>query len=185
MRQKSACLETSDPRAINLPHPRATNGSETSDAEYDVEHINHPRKLAEDQLVAIADNGPVPRDTKRQGNSEGIQTPESENRTPRLPSKRTELLFQRIKDRNQRYKPLKQKVIKESKHALTLENGSVLRRSGVAEQVSKPAPESPKEFFPKTPTTIDVKRRVEQKKAGAKKAYESGKLNVRAQTRQK
>ena len=74
--QKSACLDSIDLRAINLLHPRATNWGERSDAEYDVEHINHPRKLAEDQLVAFADNGPAPRDTKKHGNSEGIQKPE-------------------------------------------------------------------------------------------------------------
>ena len=51
LRQKSACLDSSDPGSSILPHPRATNWFERSDAEYDVEHINHPRQLAEDQLV--------------------------------------------------------------------------------------------------------------------------------------
>ena len=101
LKQKSARLDSNEERASNLPHPRATNWAETSDAEYDVEHINHPRKLAEDQLVAIADKGPAPRDTNRNGNSEGIKKPESEKQTPRCPSRRKELLFQRIKDHNQ------------------------------------------------------------------------------------
>ena len=78
-----------------------------SDAESDVKRINHPRKLAEGQLVVIADNNPAPSDTKKHGTSEGIQTPELENWTTKLPSKRTELLFQRIKHKNQRYEPLK------------------------------------------------------------------------------
>ena len=102
MRQKSACLDSSDPGSSILPHPRATNWVERSDAEYDVEHINHPRQLAEDQLVAIADNGLAASERKKHGNSEGVQKLESENRTPRPPCKRTELLLQRIKDRNRR-----------------------------------------------------------------------------------
>ena len=65
LRQKYACLDSKDPRASNLLHPRVTNWSERSDAEYDVEHINHPRKLAEDQLVAIADNALAPSDKKK------------------------------------------------------------------------------------------------------------------------
>ena len=113
MKQKSACLGSNDERASNLPDPRATNWAETSDAEYDVEHISHPRKLAEDQLVAIDDKGPATRDTNRKGNSEGVKKPESEKQTPRCPSIKG---FQRIKDHNQRYKPLKQKVIRECKH---------------------------------------------------------------------
>ena len=91
--QNFACLDSSDPCAGNLFHPRATNWGERSDAEYDVEHINHPRKFAEDQLLAIADNGPAPSDTKEHGNSEGMQKSGLENRTPRLPSKRAELLL--------------------------------------------------------------------------------------------
>ena len=67
LRQKSACLDSKDPRASNLPHPRVTNWSERSDAEYDVEYIIHPRKLAEDQLVAIADNALAPSDKKKHG----------------------------------------------------------------------------------------------------------------------
>ena len=57
--------------------------------------------------MSIADDGPAPSGKKKQGNLEGTQKKESESRTPRLPSKRMELLFQRFKDQNQRFKQLK------------------------------------------------------------------------------
>ena len=55
LKQKSACLDSTDPRALKFPQPMATDWEERSDVDYDVEHINHPRKLAEDQLVWVAE----------------------------------------------------------------------------------------------------------------------------------
>ena len=60
--KKSACLDSNDSRAVNLPQPRAPNREDRSDADYDVELINHPRKLAEEQLVSLADMGSAPTD---------------------------------------------------------------------------------------------------------------------------
>ena len=37
----------------------ATDWEERSDAEYDVEHMSHPRRLAQEQLVSAADGTPM------------------------------------------------------------------------------------------------------------------------------
>ena len=75
-----------------------------------------------------------------------------------------ELLFQRVKNNNKSYRPLKRKVVCEPKYILTLANGSVLRKSGVAEKVRNPkASELAKKELPKPPTMVDVKRRIERR----------------------
>ena len=60
LKQKSACLDSTVPRAIKFPQPMATDCEERSDVDYDVEHKNHPRKLAHDQLVSVADRNSAP-----------------------------------------------------------------------------------------------------------------------------
>ena len=87
--------DSNEPRAVKFPHPMATKWEDRSDVDYDVEHINHPRKLAEDQLVSIADRGSALVAASK--TSEGVKTRQSEAQTPKRPNKRTELLFQRIK----------------------------------------------------------------------------------------
>ena len=77
------------------------------------------------------------------------------------PRKRTELLFQRIKDTNKRYRPVNQKVVSESKHTLTLANEYVLRKSGVAGKAINPNAPKISENVPKPPTMSAVKRRAE------------------------
>ena len=108
----------------------ATDWEDRLDVDYDVEHINHPRKLAGDQLVSVADRGSAPVASSK--NSVGVKTRESKAQTPKHPNMRMELLFQRIKDSNKNYRPLKQKVVSESQHTLILANGSLHRKSGVA-----------------------------------------------------
>ena len=76
----------------------ATDWLDRSDVDYDIEHINHPRKLAGDQLVSVAVRGLAPVAASK--NSVGVKTRESEAQTPKLPNMRKEHLFQRIKDRN-------------------------------------------------------------------------------------
>ena len=105
----------------------ATDWEERSDVDFDVDHMNHPRRLTQNQLVSAADGTPM-------ADGDGKQASGGKSKQP---SKRTELLFQRLKDSNKRYRPINQKVISESKHTLTLANGSVLRKSGVAEKVIK------------------------------------------------
>ena len=90
------------------------------------------------------------------------------------PSKRTERLFQRIKDTNKRYIPVKQKVVSESQHILTLANGSVLRKSEVAGKAPKP------------PTMSAAKRRADLKRAQEEQAAgTSARKTIEAGTRSK
>ena len=63
------------------------------------------------------------------------------------------------------YKLLNKKVIGESKHTLTPENWSVLRKSGVSEKANKSVTISPKEKIPKPSTMMDIKKRWELKQA--------------------
>ena len=72
-------------------------------------------------------------------------------------------MFQRLKDSNKRYRPINQKVVSESKHTLTLANGSVLRKSGVAEKFLKPKIASKITLRP--PTMSALKRRAELQQA--------------------
>ena len=75
-------------------------------------------------------------------------------------------MFQRLKDSNKRYRPINQKVVSESKHTLTLANGSVLRKSRVAEKVLKPnAPQIASKLTLPPPAMSALKRRAELKRA--------------------
>ena len=87
-----------------MRHPTQVSWNERSDTKYDVEHLNHPRGLAVNKLVSR----PVySKDAKCASNGSGSKgAKESNTRGPlSKPSKRTEL-FQRIRDRNRRYKLL-------------------------------------------------------------------------------
>ena len=164
LKQKAACLDSDDPRAIKFPPPMATVWQDRSDVDYDVEHINHPRKLAGDQLVSVADRGSAPVFGSKY--SVGVKLRVADAQTPNRPNKRTELLFQRIKDTNKRYRPFKQKVVNESQHTLILSNGSVLRKSGVAVKTLSPnTPKFSETVTPKPPTMVAVKRRADLKQA--------------------
>ena len=73
-------------------------------------------------------------------------------------------MFQRLKDSNKRYRPINQKVVSESKHTLTLANGSVLRKSGVAVKGLKPnAQKSGSQITLPPPAMSALKRRAELK----------------------
>ena len=126
LKQKSDYLDSTDPRNQKIPQSMATDWEERSDVEYDVEHMSHPRRLAQEQLVSAADGTSM------------VGVKQAMGGKSKQPSKRTELLFQRLKDSNKRYRPINQKVVSESKHTLTLANVSVLRKSGVAEKGLKP-----------------------------------------------
>ena len=122
--------------------------------------------------MSLADMGSAPTDAScGKKNSEVTKKPESGAQTPRRLNRRMELLFQRVKNNNKRYRPLTRKVVCEPKHILTLENGSVLRKSGVAEKVRNPkASELAKKELPKPPTMVDVKRRIERRQISQVKA---------------
>ena len=139
----------------------ATDWEERSDVEFDVDHMNHPRRLTQNQLVSAADGSPM-------ADGDGKQAFGGKSKQP---SKRTELLFQRIKDSNKRYRSINQKVISESKHTLTLANGSVLRKSGVAEKVIKTnAPNTASKLTLPPPAMSALKRRAELKRAANEQA---------------
>ena len=169
LKQKSADLDSDDPRAIKFPPPMATDWVDRSVVDYDVEHINHPRRLANYQLVSVADRGSAP--VVGSKCSVGVKLRDADAQTPNRPNKRTELLFQRIKDTNKRYRPLKQKVVSESQHTLTLANGSVLRKSGVTGKTLNPiAPKFSETVSPKPPTMVAVKRRADLQRTEEEKA---------------
>ena len=153
LKQKSAYLDSTDPRNQKIPQPMATDWEERSDVEYDVEHMSHPRRLAQEQLVSAADGTPM------------VDVKQTMGGKPKQPSKRMELLFQRLKDSNKRYRPINQKVVSESKHTLTLANGSVLRKSGVAVKGLKPnAQKSASQITLPPPAMSALKRRAELKR---------------------
>ena len=154
LKQKSDFLDSTDPRNQKIPQSMATDWEERSDVEYDVEHMSHPRRLAQEQLVSAADGTSM------------VGVKQAMGGKSKQPSKRTELLFQRLKDSNKRYRPINQKVVSESKHTLTLANGSVLRKSGVAEKGLKPnAPKIASKITLPPPAMSALKRRAELKRA--------------------
>ena len=107
----------------------ATDWEERSDVEYDVEHMNHPRRLAQEQLVSAADG------TSMVGVKQAL------GGKSKQPSKRTELLFQRLKYSNK-------------------------RKSGVAEKFLKPnAPKIASKLTLPPPAMSALKRRAELKRA--------------------
>ena len=152
LKQKSAYLDSTNPRNQKISQPMATDWEERSDVEYDVEHMSHPRRLAQEQLVSAADGTPM------------VVVKQTMGGKPKQSSKRTELLFQRLKDSNKRYRPINQKVVSESKHTLTLANGSVLRKSGVAVKGLKPnAQKSASQITLPSPAMSTLKSRAELK----------------------
>ena len=131
-----------------------TDWEERSDVEFDIDHMNHPRRLTQNQLVSAADGTPM------------VDGKQALGGKSKQPSKRTELLFQRLNDSNKRYRPINQKVVSESKHTLTLANGSVLRKSGFAEKVIKTnAPNTASKLTLPSPAMSALKRRAELKRA--------------------
>ena len=154
LKQKSAYLDSTDPRNQKIPQPMATDWEERSDVEFDVEHMNHPRRLVQDQLVSAADG------TSMVGVKQVLGA------SPNSQANGRSSFFQRLKDSNKRYRPINQKVVSESKHTLTLANGSVLRKSGVAEKVLKPnAPNIASKLTLPPPAMSALKRRAELKRA--------------------
>ena len=113
---KNACLDAADPNAQDKPHPADTNWSVRLDLAYDIKNRTHARRLTEDQSANQHDEPSI----LKSANSNGQPGPSG-------------LLFQRTGNRNlKRYKQLHSKVRSESTYTLTLDNGIVLRKSGVA-----------------------------------------------------
>ena len=122
---KNASLDAADPNAQDMPRPADTNWSVRSDLAYDIKNRTHARRLTEDQSANQHDEPSI----LKSANSNGQPGPSG-------------LLFQRTGNRNlKRSKQLHSKVRSESTNTLTLDNGVVLRKSGVA---TKPKPKKSK-----------------------------------------
>ena len=122
---KNACLDAADPNVQDMPRPADTNWSVRSDLAYDIKNRTHTRRLTVDQSGNQNDEPSI----LRSANSNG--QPGSSG-----------LLFQRTGNRNlKRYRQIHSKIRSESTHTLTLDNGVVLRKSGVA---TKPKPKKSK-----------------------------------------
>ena len=122
---KNACLDAADPNAQDIPRPADTNWSVRSDLTYDINNRTQARRLTEDQSANQHDELSI----LKSANSNGQPGP-------------SRLFFQRTGNRNlKRYKQLHSKVRSESTHTLTLDNGVMLRKSGVT---TKPKPKKSK-----------------------------------------
>ena len=121
IKTKNACLDVADPTARDMPHPADTNWGVRLDLANDINHRSHARRLTNEQP---ANENDEPSILKSAGTS-GQPGP-------------SELLFQQTENRNlKRYKQLHSKVKAERAHTLTLNNGVVLRKSGVARNRQK------------------------------------------------
>ena len=104
-----------------MPHPADTNWSVRSDLAYDIKNRTHARRLTVDQSANQDDEPSI----LRSANPNGQPGPSG-------------LLFQRTGNKNlKRYRQIHSKIRSESTHTLTLDNGVVFRKSGVA---TKPIP---------------------------------------------
>ena len=84
------------------------------------------------------------------------------------PSRRSELLLQRIREKNTRCILLKQKVVKVLKHTITLQNGSVLRKFGVAEKQMPARKNIDNKNVPSPPTMADLRKKIDAGNRGPK-----------------
>ena len=126
-----------------MPHPADTNWIVRLDLAYDINNRSHARRLTEDQSANQHDEPLI----LEPANSSGQPGPSG-------------LLFQRNGNRNlKRYKQLHSKVKSESTHTLTLNNGVVLRKSGVATKPkSKKSKATSQSVLPvPSPTSREVK----------------------------
>ena len=145
IKKESACLDAADPNAQNMPHPADTNWSVRSDLAYDINHRSQARRLTDDQSA----NQPDEPSILKPASSSGQPGPSG-------------LLFQRTGNRNlKRYKQLHSKVKSEITHTLTLNNGVVLRKLGVATKPkSKKSKATSRSVLPvPPPTSREVKER--------------------------
>ena len=125
IKTKNDCLDTTDPNGQDMPHPADTNWSFRSDLAYDIRNRTHARRLTVDQSENQDDEPSI----RRSANPTGQPGPSGS-------------LFQRTGNKNlRRYRQIHSKTRSESTHTLTLDNGVVLRKSGVA---TKPIPKKSK-----------------------------------------
>ena len=133
IKTKNACLDTTDPNVQDMPHPADTNWSVRSDLDYDIKNRTHARRLT----VSQAGNQDDEPSIRRSSNLAGQPGPSGS-------------LFQRTGNKNlKKYRQIHSKIRSESTHTLTLDNGVVLRKSGVATKpISKKSKTAAKSVLP-------------------------------------
>ena len=158
IKTKNACLNDADPNANELPHPADTNWAARSDIAYDINHRSHARRQTHEQS---ANHDVEPSILISAGHS-GQPGPSG-------------LLFQRTGNRNlKRYRQLHSKVKAESAHTLTLNNGVVLRKSGVATKAKPKKSKAGSKSISPSPTPREVKERATKRIAPEKQRKKSG-----------
>ena len=128
----------------DVPNPPDPNWGVRSDLAYDRKHRSHARKLTNAQTETLDEEPSIMKSADKSGQPG--------------PSG---LLFQRIRNQNlKKYKQFHSKVKAESAHSLSLNDGVVLRKSGVA---MKPKSKKPKAALPQAilppPFPREVKER--------------------------
>ena len=144
LKQKCLCLDENDPEMSKIAFPQHSNWEERSDLTYAPALRRAPIMLDSDQQM---DTCP--------GEGSGV-APKIQGSKDTGPNVQwgggARDLYQRTTSKTQnRYKLLKSNVISESKHTIKLKNGSVLRKSAVAE---KQKPILPKKRKPATLTEM-------------------------------
>ena len=156
IKTKNACLDNADPNANDMPHPADTNWAVRLDLAYDISNRSHARRLTPDQSTNQDDE---PSNFKSAGPS-GQPRPSG-------------LLFQRTGNCNRkRYKQLHSKIKSESAHTLTLNNGVVLRKSGVATKSKPEKIKTGSKSIVLPPTPREVKERATKRIAPQKQQRE-------------
>ena len=156
IKTKNACLDNAQPNANDMPHPADTNWAVRSDLAFDISHRSHARRLTHEQSTNQDDDPSI---LKSAGPS-GQPGPSG-------------LLLQRSGNRNlKRYKQLQSKVKSESAHTLTLNNGVVLRKSGVATKSKPKKIKTGSKSIVPPPTPREVKERATKRNAPQKQQRE-------------
>ena len=145
IKSKSTCLDERDTIVQGIPSPADTNWGARSDSEYG-NRRKHPLLLTDQQAINQQDEPTA----RTMGETAGPSL---------LPSVS---VYQRTGDKNaKRYRLLKNSIIAESKHTLTICNGHLLRKSGVAVKKS-PATVSKqsRKNVPKPSTPQDLRKKL-------------------------
>ena len=156
IKTKNVCLDNADSNANDMPHPADTNWAVRLDLAYDISHRSHARRLTHEQSTNQDDEPSI---LKSAGPS-GQPGPSG-------------LLFQQTGNRNlKRYKQLLSKVKSESAHTLTLNNGVVLGKWGVATKAKPKKIKTGSKSIVPPPTPREVKERVTKSIAPQKQQRE-------------
>ena len=164
IRSKYECLDERDPIAQTMPKPMDTNWGIRSDTEYDRKNRPGPLRLAEEQAANQDDEPGIAR-----APNDPVEVPPA-------------VVMQRTGERNMnRYRPLKSKIVDQTEHTIKMNNGAVLRKSGVALRKAKvPKKRVPGGPLPTPPTPWDLKRKLKlrQNQPGRSKGTKESQHNI-------